>query len=123
MWLRYPCLLASLLILLLLLFETTLLEDIYIYICTFECMHYPRFSSDRFVNIGEEISCSRIIGNFYLRGPMRIMVKIIGGEGDVQRANFLFKLICRDNRARSNNLALASLDGILAFLSPPYRIQ
>ena len=83
MWLRYPCLLASLLILLLLLFETTLLEDIYI--CTFECMHYPRFSSDRFVNIGEdgeEISCSRIIGNFYLRGPMRIMVKIAQeGEG------------------------------------------
>lgn len=81
MWLRYPCLLASLLILLLLLFETTLLEDIYI--CTFECMHYPRFSSDRFVvNIGEEISCSRIIGNFYLRGVIRIVVEIAQeGEG------------------------------------------
>lgn len=55
----------------------------YIYICTFECMHYPRFSSDRFVvNIGEEISCSRIIGNFYLRGVIRIVVEIAQeGEG------------------------------------------
>lgn len=46
-------------------------------------MHYPRFSSDRFVvNIGEEISCSRIIGNFYLRGVIRIVVEIAQeGEG------------------------------------------